>query len=210
MFRIAEGEPLGYDDPVVRGHSIEFRINAEDAGRNFMPAPGTLTRWQPPGGPGVRVDEGYLTGMTVPGSFDSLVAKIIVTGADRQQALARSRRALAELVVDGMPTVVPFHRAVLDDPAFASPDAFGVHTRWIETEFSGTIPAVRRPAGPTVSSRPSAPPSSSRSTATASRSWCPAGLGASATAAPPGRAKAKPARRGRAAVPRPAVPPAMP
>ena len=140
MFRIAEGEPLGYGDPVVSGHSIEFRINAEDAGRNFMPAPGTLTAWRAPSGPGVRVDEGYLAGMTVPGSFDSLVAKIIVSGADRTQALARSRRALAELVVEGMPTVTPFHRAVLDDPAFVAADGhFGVHTRWIETEFSGVI-----------------------------------------------------------------------
>ncbi|MCW2812098.1 MAG: ATP-grasp protein [Friedmanniella sp.] len=141
MFRIADGEALGYGDPDVRGHSIEFRINAEDAGRNFMPAPGTLTAWHAPAGPGVRVDEGYLAGMTVPGSFDSLVAKVIVTGADRPQALARSRRALAELVVEGMPTVVPFHRAVLDQPAFTAADGtFGVHTRWIETEFENTIP----------------------------------------------------------------------
>ncbi len=141
MFRIADGEELGYPDPPARGHSIEFRINAEDAGRNFMPAPGTLATWQPPSGPGVRVDEGYRAGMTVPGSFDSLVAKVIVTGADRKQALARSRRALSELELTGMPTVVPFHRAVLDDPAFTAADGvFGVHTRWIETEFAGTIP----------------------------------------------------------------------
>jgi acetyl-CoA/propionyl-CoA carboxylase biotin carboxyl carrier protein len=140
MFRIAEGEPLGYEDPVISGHSIEFRINAEDAGRNFMPAPGTLTSWRAPSGPGVRVDEGYLSGMTVPGSFDSLIAKIIITGADRQQALQRSRRALKELVIEGMPTVVPFHQAVLEDPAFTAPEGhFGVHTRWIETEFSGQI-----------------------------------------------------------------------
>jgi len=140
MFRIAEGEPLGYEDPVVAGHSIEFRINAEDAGRNFMPAPGTLTAWRPPSGPGVRVDEGYANGMTVPGSFDSLIAKIIITGANRKQALERSRRALKELVIEGMPTVVPFHLTVLDDPAFTAEDGrFGVHTRWIETEFSGQI-----------------------------------------------------------------------
>jgi acetyl-CoA/propionyl-CoA carboxylase, biotin carboxylase, biotin carboxyl carrier protein len=140
MFRIAEGEPLGYEDPAVTGHSIEFRINAEDAGRNFMPAPGTLTAWRPPSGPGVRVDEGYVTGMTVPGSFDSLIAKIIVSGANRQQALERSRRALRELVIEGMPTVVPFHQAVLEDPAYTAEDGhFGVHTRWIETEFSGQI-----------------------------------------------------------------------
>ena len=140
MFRVAAGEELGYDDPAVRGHSIEFRINAEDAGRNFMPAPGTLVKWHAPSGPGVRVDEGYHVGMTVPGAFDSLVAKIIVTGADRDQAIARSRRALQELVIEGMPTVVPFHRAVLDDPAYTAPGgAFGVHTRWIETEFRGEI-----------------------------------------------------------------------
>lgn len=142
MFRIADGEALGYDDPEVRGHSLEFRINAEDPGRSFMPAPGTLTAWQPPTGPGVRVDTGYLAGMSVPGSFDSLVAKIIVTGADREQAIQRSRRALAETVLDGMPTVIPFHMAVLNDPAYTAPDGhFGVHTRWIETEFANTIPA---------------------------------------------------------------------
>jgi acetyl-CoA/propionyl-CoA carboxylase biotin carboxyl carrier protein len=147
MFRIANGEPLGYDDPAITGHSIEFRINAEDPGRNFLPAPGTLTGWRPPSGPGVRVDEGYLSGMTVPASFDSLVAKIIITGADREQALERSRRALRELAVDGMPTVVPFHRAVLDDPAFtAAGGTFGVHTRWIETEFAAEIPPYQGPA----------------------------------------------------------------
>jgi len=150
MFRIADGEPLGFDDPPAVGHSIEFRINAEDPGRNFMPAPGTLEAWRPPGGPGVRVDEGYLVGMTVPGSFDSLVAKLIVSGADREQTLARSRRALAELVVEGMPTVVPFHRAVLDAPAFVAAEGrFGVHTRWIETEFTGQVaPYAGTPAEP--------------------------------------------------------------
>ncbi|HEY3337606.1 MAG TPA: biotin carboxylase N-terminal domain-containing protein [Propionicimonas sp.] len=140
MFRIADGEEIGYGDPELRGHSIEFRINAEDPGRNFMPAPGTLTAWRPPSGPGVRVDEGYLTGMAVPGSFDSLVAKIIVTGADRAQAIGRARRALAETTLDGMPSVLPFHKAVLVDPAFVAADGvFGVHTRWIETEFDSTI-----------------------------------------------------------------------
>ncbi len=140
MFRIANGEELGYDDPEVRGHSIEFRINAEDAGRNFMPAPGTLAEWIPPTGPGVRVDHGYYAGMSVPGSFDSLVAKIIVTGRDREQAIARSRRALAETVLTGMPTVIPFHKTVLDEPAYTAPDGtFGVHTLWIETEFENTI-----------------------------------------------------------------------
>jgi len=142
MFRIADGEPLGYDDPPSRGHSIEFRINAEDAGRGFLPAPGTLTRWRLPAGPGVRVDAGYEEGETVPQAFDSLLAKLVVTGDSRAQALARARRALAEFEVDGMPTVIPFHRAVVADPAFATDDAtpFRVHTRWIETEFDNTIP----------------------------------------------------------------------
>jgi acetyl-CoA/propionyl-CoA carboxylase, biotin carboxylase, biotin carboxyl carrier protein len=147
MFRIAAGEELGYDDPVVTGHSIEFRINAEDAGRNFMPAPGTLTRWHAPSGPGIRLDGGYDQGETVPGSFDSLVAKLIVSGRSREQALQRSRRALDEFVVEGMPTVIAFHRAVVDDPAYIGRSTgtgdegreFGVHTSWIETEFDNTI-----------------------------------------------------------------------
>jgi acetyl-CoA/propionyl-CoA carboxylase, biotin carboxylase, biotin carboxyl carrier protein len=142
QFRIADGEPLGYDDPAVRGHSIEFRINGEDAGRNFLPQPGTVAVWKPPSGPGVRLDSGVTQGSVIGGGFDSMLAKLVVTGADRQQALARSRRALAEFVVDGMPTVLPFHRAVLDQPAFAPADPaepFAVHTRWIETEFDNTI-----------------------------------------------------------------------
>ncbi len=140
MFRVAAGEELGYDDPVIEGHSIEFRINAEDAGRNFMPAPGTLTRWHAPSGPGIRLDGGYDQGETVPGSFDSLVAKLIVTGRSREQALERSRRALDEFVVEGMPTVIPFHRAVVDDPAYIGDgEAFSVYTSWIETEFDNTI-----------------------------------------------------------------------
>jgi acetyl-CoA/propionyl-CoA carboxylase biotin carboxyl carrier protein len=139
MFRIAEGEPLGFTDPELRGHSIEFRINAEDPGRNFLPAPGTITAWRPPSGPGVRLDSGYAAGMTVPQAFDSLIAKLIVTGATRTEALERARRALAEFVVEGMPTVLPFHRAVVDDPAFAGPE-LAVHTRWIETEWAGGIP----------------------------------------------------------------------
>ena len=149
MFRIAAGEELGYDDPEVRGHSIEFRINAEDGGRNFMPAPGTLTRWAPPQGPGVRVDGGYEKGETVPGAFDSLIAKLIVTGRDRTQALERSRRALAEFGVDGMPTVIPFHRAVIEDPAYVGASTppgqesaqreFSVYTTWIETDFDNQI-----------------------------------------------------------------------
>jgi acetyl-CoA/propionyl-CoA carboxylase biotin carboxyl carrier protein len=140
MFRIADGEALGYDDPEIRGHSIEFRINAEDGGRGFLPAPGTLTAWKPPTGPGIRLDSGYEVGETIPGNFDSLIAKLIVTGASRQQALERSRRALAEFVVDGMPTVIPFHAAVVSDPAFAPAEGpFKVHTRWIETEYDNQL-----------------------------------------------------------------------
>jgi len=139
QFLIADGQQLRGEDPTPRGHSFEFRINAEDPGRNFLPAPGHIRAWRLPSGPGVRVDAGYVEGDTVPGSFDSLLAKLIVTGASRREAIERSRRALAEFVVDGMPTILPFHRAVMDDPAFTG-DAFGVHTRWIETEFAGEIP----------------------------------------------------------------------
>ncbi|WP_270238892.1 acetyl/propionyl/methylcrotonyl-CoA carboxylase subunit alpha [Kocuria marina] len=141
QFRIARGEALGYDDPEIRGHSFEFRINGEDAGRNFMPSPGTLTTFTVPSGPGVRVDSGVEAGETVGGNFDSMLAKLVVTGATRTQALERSRRALQELTIEGMPTVVPFHRAVVSDPAFATPDdtPFTVHTRWIETEFDNRI-----------------------------------------------------------------------
>jgi acetyl-CoA/propionyl-CoA carboxylase biotin carboxyl carrier protein len=147
MFRIADGEPLSFGDPETRGHSIEFRINAEDAGRGFLPAPGTITGWRQPSGPGVRLDAGYTVGQTVPQAFDSLIAKLIVTGASRQQALARARRAMAEFEIDGMPTVLPFHRAVVNDPAFTD-EPFRVHTRWIETEFAAEIPAYAgTPAG---------------------------------------------------------------
>ena len=124
----------------ARGHSIEFRINAEDPARNFLPAPGTITTWNLPSGPGVRVDAGYRGGMTVPQVFDSLIAKLIVTGASRAEALQRSARALAEFEVGGMPTVLPFHRAVVADPAFAG-EPLRVHTRWIETEFAAPMPA---------------------------------------------------------------------
>ena len=140
MFRIAAGEELGYDDPEIVGHSIEFRINAEDGGRGFLPAPGTLTRWAPPSGPGVRLDGGYEEGETIPGAFDSLVAKLIVTGRTREQALERSRRALDEFVVDGMPTVIPFHRTVVDDPAYTAENGdFAVYTTWIETDFDNQL-----------------------------------------------------------------------
>jgi acetyl-CoA/propionyl-CoA carboxylase biotin carboxyl carrier protein len=144
QFRIAEGGVIDYADPVLRGHSIEFRINGEDPGRGFLPAPGVLTVWNPPSGPGVRVDAGFEAGDVIGGNFDSLLAKLIVTGRDRQEALERSRRALDEFQVDGIATALTFHREVVRDPAFAPvnpDDAFTVHTRWIETEFNNTIPA---------------------------------------------------------------------
>ncbi|WIY83302.1 biotin carboxylase N-terminal domain-containing protein [Propionimicrobium sp. PCR01-08-3] len=140
QFAIADGARLPDSDPVISGHSFEFRINAEDAGRGFMPGPGTLTRWRPPCGPGVRMDEGYRRGMTVPGAFDSLLGKLVVTGATRDEALARARRATDEFLIEGMPTVLPFHQAVLNDPAFTAADGiFGVYTDWIETGFTGHI-----------------------------------------------------------------------
>ncbi len=142
QFRIARGEKIEEKDPVLRGHSFEFRINGEDAGRSFMPAPGTIEKLTVPTGPGVRWDSGFVAGDVIGGNFDSMLAKLIVTGADREQALQRARRALAELSIEGMPTVIPFHRVVLDDPAFAPAKGgeFKVHTRWIETEFNNTIP----------------------------------------------------------------------
>ncbi len=148
QFRIADGQTLQMtSDPVPRGHSIEFRINGEDPGRNFLPAPGTVTEFVAPSGPGVRVDAGVRSGSVISGAFDSLLAKLIVTGADRTQALQRSRRALAEMRVAGTPTVLPFHRAVVDDPAFVAADGdFRVHTRWIETEFTNTLPPFTDPA----------------------------------------------------------------
>jgi acetyl-CoA/propionyl-CoA carboxylase biotin carboxyl carrier protein len=140
QFRIADGEPLDIsEDPAPRGHAIEFRINGEDPGRNFLPAPGTVSALRWPDGPGVRVDAGVEAGSVIGGNFDSLLAKIIITGADRTEALERARRALDETVVEGIATVLPFHRLVLRDPAFAGD--FRVHTRWIETEWSGEVPA---------------------------------------------------------------------
>jgi acetyl-CoA/propionyl-CoA carboxylase biotin carboxyl carrier protein len=143
QFRIAAGEPLGYDDPPSRGHSIEFRINGEDPGRGFLPQPGPVTGWEPPAGPGVRLDSGVVAGDVIGGAFDSMLAKLIITGSDRRQALHRANRALAEFTVDGLPTVLPFHRAVVVHPDFA-PDSdgkpFTVHTRWIENDFDGSLP----------------------------------------------------------------------
>ncbi|WP_329365489.1 ATP-grasp domain-containing protein [Streptomyces sp. NBC_00669] len=145
MFRIADGEALGYDDPEHRGHSFEFRINGEDPGRNFLPAPGTVTVFTPPSGPGVRLDAGVESGSVIGPAWDSLLAKLVVTGATREQALQRAARALGEFTVEGMATAIPFHRAVVVDPAFAPTDGgpFTVHTRWIETEFDNTIPPFK-------------------------------------------------------------------
>ncbi|ROQ51942.1 acetyl-CoA/propionyl-CoA carboxylase biotin carboxyl carrier protein [Rathayibacter sp. PhB152] len=143
QFRLAEGGLLDYEDPQPRGHSFEFRINGEDAGRGFLPAPGPVHVFKAPGGPGVRVDSGVVAGDVISGSFDSLLAKLIVTGATRAEALERSRRALAEFEVTGLPTVLPFHRAIVEDPAFApaGDEPFSIYTRWIETEFDNTIEA---------------------------------------------------------------------
>jgi len=141
QFRIAEGGTIDYEDPPARGHSFEFRINGEDAGRGFLPTPGPIHSVRFPGGPGVRVDSGITTGDVITGAFDSLLAKLIVTGATRQDALEKSRRALSEFEITGLPTVIPFHRAIVEDLAFSSPNAkdFAVHTRWIETEFATAI-----------------------------------------------------------------------
>ncbi len=139
QFRIAMGEPLGFDDPLIRGHSIEFRINGEDPGRSFLPAPGRITQWVIPTGPGVRVDAGFKNGDTIGGNFDSLLAKLIITGATRQQAIERARRALAEFSIDGLATALPFHRAIVEDPAYT--EIFKVYTSYIENEFVNTIPA---------------------------------------------------------------------
>jgi acetyl-CoA/propionyl-CoA carboxylase, biotin carboxylase, biotin carboxyl carrier protein len=196
MFRIADGQELGYADPAARGHSIEFRINAEDPARGFLPAPGTITELTWPSGPGVRVDAGYANAMTVPQAFDSLLAKLIVTGATREQALQRARRALAECVVGGMPTVLPFHRAVVRDPAFTGAP-FRVHTRWIETEFTAPIEPY---AGPVAS--PAEAAERERITVEVGGKRLevvlPAGLGAgSASAGVGGAATARRASRGR-------------
>ena len=144
QFRIARGEQLLIDaDPVPHGHAIEFRINGEDAAANFMPAPGTVTAYAEPAGPGVRVDSGVRAGSVVGGQFDSMLAKLIVTGATRQEAIERARRALGEYVVAGFPTVIPFHQAILDNPAFVGDeDGFGVYTRWIEEEWDGELPTT--------------------------------------------------------------------
>ncbi|NJC69482.1 ATP-grasp domain-containing protein [Planosporangium thailandense] len=154
QFRIADGEKLRFDaDPTPRGHSIEFRINGEDPGRNFLPAPGTVTTLRLPEGPGVRVDTGIESGSVIGGNFDSLLAKVIISGEDRQQAIERARRALDEMVVDGMATALPFHRAIVRDEAFTD-EPFRVHTRWIETEFDNQIPPFSGAAGADTAAEP--------------------------------------------------------
>ena len=138
QFRIAMGEKLGYDDPAIRGHSLEFRINGEDPGRSFLPAPGRITEWVLPTGPGVRVDAGFKNGDTIGGNFDSLLAKLIVTGATREQALERARRALDDFKIEGLATALPFHRAIVQDPSFTKD--FKIYTSYIETDFVNEIP----------------------------------------------------------------------
>ncbi|MEO3817648.1 biotin carboxylase N-terminal domain-containing protein [Plantactinospora sp. B24E8] len=196
QFRIAAGEKLRFDaDPTPRGHSIEFRINGEDPGRNFLPAPGAITALRLPTGPGVRVDTGVTAGDVVGGNFDSLLAKVIITGETRTEALERARRALDEMVVDGMATALPFHRLVVRDPAFTDAP-FRVHTRWIETEFDNTVPAFTAPA-------PAAEPAPARETVVVEVAGkrlevsLPAGYGTgTATGAPAGAGAARrPARR---------------
>jgi len=144
QFRIAMGESLGFDDPVIRGHSIEFRINGEDPGRSFLPAPGRITAWNIPTGPGVRVDAGFRNGDVIGGNFDSLLAKLIVTGATRNEAIQRARRALAEFEVGGLATAIPFHRAIVEDPAYT--ENFKIYTSYIENEFKNDIPAFESSA----------------------------------------------------------------
>jgi len=144
QFRIAMGEPLGYEDPVIRGHAMEFRINGEDPGRSFLPAPGRITEWRLPSGPGVRVDAGFKSGDTIGGNFDSLLAKLIITGNSRSQVIERARRALDEFHIGGLATALPFHRAIVKDPAFT--ENFAVYTSYIENEFVNDIPAFGKSA----------------------------------------------------------------
>ena len=151
QIRIARGEKLGYHDPIINGHSIEFRINGEDPGRNFLPAPGQLKVWKEPSGTGVRVDAGFKQGDVIGENFDSLLAKLIVTGATRKEAIERAKRALSEFEAEGIATALPFHRAVLNDPAFAPVDElqkFSIYTSWIESEFKNEIPQYKDSSTP--------------------------------------------------------------
>ncbi|HEX5740175.1 MAG TPA: biotin carboxylase N-terminal domain-containing protein [Pilimelia sp.] len=195
QFRIAAGEPLRHTvDPQPRGHSIEFRINGEDPGRNFLPAPGAVTALRLPSGPGVRVDAGIESGSVVGGNFDSLLAKVVVTGETRQEALERARRALDEMVVEGMATALPFHRLIVRDAAFTDAP-FRVHTRWIETEWAGGVPAFAGGGGAAVGE---AGPRETVVVEVGGKRLevsLPAGFGAAPGSAASGGAAARPARR---------------
>ncbi|WP_265520937.1 acetyl/propionyl/methylcrotonyl-CoA carboxylase subunit alpha [Oerskovia flava] len=200
QLRIAAGEPLGYTSTDVRGHSIEFRINGEDPAANFLPAPGRITALQFPSGPGVRVDSGVVAGDTISGAFDSMLAKVIVTGATRTEAIERARRALRELHVEGIATVVPFHRAVLEAEDFvpAGDGPFRVHTRWIETEFAETL-ATLAPAPVAVPDEEEEPVATERVVVEVGGKRLevvlPAGLGMAAGRARTANAARRPARR---------------
>jgi acetyl-CoA/propionyl-CoA carboxylase, biotin carboxylase, biotin carboxyl carrier protein len=194
QFRIAAGDRLRFaSDPTPRGHSIEFRINGEDPGRGFLPAPGAVTELRLPAGPGVRVDSGIEAGSVVGGNFDSLLAKVIVTGETRTEALERARRALDEMVVEGMATALPFHRAIVRDEAFTA-EPFRVHTRWIETEWSGGVEPYTGAASPSGDA-------GERTTVVVEVGGkrvavsLPAGFGATANAAPGGQPGRRPAGR---------------
>lgn len=146
QFRVAAGERLSITEtPRPRRHAFEFRINAEDPAQGFLPTPGKITQFSPPSGPGVRLDSGVVSGSVIPGQYDSLIAKLIVTGKTRAQALQRARRAIAEFKITGPATVLPFHQAVLAHPDFTGEDGFHVHTRWIETDFNADFAPAPRP-----------------------------------------------------------------
>lgn len=200
QLRIAAGEPLGYTSVATRGHSIEFRINGEDPAANFLPAPGRITRLHFPSGPGVRVDSGVTEGDVISGAFDSMIAKIIVTGATRREAVERARRALRETVVEGIPTVLPFHRAVLDAEDFVPADGstFRVHTRWIETAFVDELKGLA-PATPAQSPEEDEAPATERVVVEVGGKRLevvlPAGLGMAAGRARSANAARRPSRR---------------
>ena len=200
QLRIAAGEPLGYTSVATRGHSLEFRINGEDPAANFLPAPGRISRLHFPSGPGVRVDSGVIEGDVISGAFDSMIAKIIVTGATRREAVERARRALRETVVEGIPTVLPFHRAVLDAADFVPADdsPFRIHTRWIETAFVDELKRLA-PATPTPASEEDEAPATERVVVEVGGKRLevvlPAGLGMAAGRARTANAARRPARR---------------
>jgi acetyl-CoA/propionyl-CoA carboxylase biotin carboxyl carrier protein len=203
QLRIAAGEPLGYDSTTVRGHSFEFRINGEDPAAGFLPSPGTVTTLRWPSGPGVRVDTGVVEGDTISGAFDSMIAKLIVTGATREQAARRARRALRELEVAGIPTVVPFHRAVMEAEDFVPSDggAFRVHTRWIETDFADELGALAPAAAAPVPDAEEQPEELAERVVVEVGGRrlevvLPAGLGVAAGRARRANAARRPARRG--------------